>query len=50
MDKNKVTIDYHDSANREAAADFILGLVKSGLTFTANQDGDTLVITLTGGY
>jgi hypothetical protein len=51
MSTNKrVTISFHDDAAREAAADFLLQLVKTGLTFNADQDCDTLVITLTGGY
>lgn len=32
------------------APEFILGLVKKGLVFEATQDGDELLITLTGGY
>lgn len=47
---NRVILDYHDAQAREQAADFILGLVKNGLTFEANQNHDNLVVTLTGGY
>ena len=46
----RITIDFCDNATREAAADFLLSLIKTGLTFNADQNHDSLVITLTGGY
>jgi secreted Zn-dependent insulinase-like peptidase len=48
--RRKITLDFCSDAARAATADFLLQLVKTGLTFEANQDNDTLVVTLTGGY
>lgn len=50
MFERKISIDFQDQGAREQAAEFLLALVKCGLTFRANQDCDTLIITLEGGY
>ena len=46
----RVQINFGTSKEREEAADFLLSLVKTGLTFNAEQSRDTLVVTLTGGF
>jgi len=50
MYKSKITIRFDNEVTRAEAADFTLGLVKNGLTFDAQQDCDTLVITMLGGF
>ena len=46
----RVQINFGTSKEREEAADSLLSLVKTGLTFNAEQSSDTLVVTLTGGF
>ena len=45
-----IRLPFYNAPHQASAAQFIAELVKQGLTYSACQDKDDLVITLTGGY
>lgn len=46
----KVTLKFETESERQAASQFVSELVRQGVIFTANEVGDTLEISFSGGF